>query len=170
MVWINDSYLWQIIDSIPLLYKKGKNMVKYGCIRACFHFHQDKTKVSEWKIWYEKQMIWKNIIYTVDLWNESTNVSHSKLNFWLKKFEINTRLLYGDLHTILRCHKNKYAVNNQLYSHIHEHAELRTLKENDLPNILQKCGREELLSDVGREVVLAFSYFVHFGIILRNRW
>ena len=38
-----------------------------------------------------------------------------------------------------------------------------------MSNILKKCGREELLSDVRKEVILAFTYFVHCGIILRDR-
>ena len=37
-------------------------------------------------------------------------------------------------------------------------------------NILKKYRREELVLDVKKEVVLALTYFVHFSIILENRW
>ena len=46
------------------------------------------------------------------------------------EMKINTRLLYlyGDLQTILRFHKNKYTVNNQLQYDVNEHSDLSNLK------------------------------------------
>ena len=37
--------------------------------------------------------------------------------------------LYGDLHTILRFHKNEYTDNSQLQSHVDKRSDLRTLKQ-----------------------------------------
>ena len=77
--------------------------------------------------------------------------------------------LYGDLQFILKFRKNRYTVNSQTRFDFVEHSDLSTLKKYELSNTLKKKGREELVSDVTKEVILPFTYFVHFGIILRNR-
>ena len=89
--------------------------------------------------------------------SECTNVSHSKAVY-----------LYSDLQTILRFTKNKYTVNSELQSHVDRHSDLRTLRELEWSNIPTKCGREELVSDIRKEVILAFTYSAHFSIVLRN--
>ena len=98
-----------------------------------------------------------------------------------KKFEINMILFYlfGDLQTILRFNANKHTANRQLQSHVDEHFNLRTLREEKMSNILKKLWDEEIsIRRKGRinfslsfskyeliyEVILAF-----FGIILRKR-
>ena len=70
---------------------------------------------------------------------------------------------------MLRFHKNKYTVNGQLESHVDEHSDLRTLRELELSKFLKKYAREELASDVRKEVILVSTYFARFVIIFRNR-
>ena len=89
--------------------------------------------------------------------SECTIVSHSKAVY-----------LYSDLQTILRFTKNEYTVNSELQSHVDRHSDLRTLRELEWSNIPTKCGREELVSDIRKEVILAFTYSAHFSIVLRN--
>ena len=99
-----------------------------------------------------------------------------------KKYEINMRLfyLYGDLQTILRFNNNKHTANRQLQSHVDEHFNFRTLREEKMSKILKTMWDEEIsIRRKGRinfslfcsnyeliyEVILAF-----FGINLRKRW
>ena len=37
-------------------------------------------------------------------------------------------------------------------------------------NNVKKYGRKELASALRKDVILTFTYFFHFGIILRYRW
>ena len=75
-----------------------------------------------------------------------------------KKYEINMRLfyLYGDLQTILRFNTNKDTANRQLQSHVDEHFNFRTLREEKMFNILKKCGMKKLVSGVREELILIF--------------
>ena len=75
-----------------------------------------------------------------------------------KKYEINMRLfyLYGDLQTILRFNTNKDTANRQLQSHVDEHFNFRTLREEKMSNILKKCGMNKLVSGVREELILIF--------------
>ena len=99
-----------------------------------------------------------------------------------KKYEINMRLfyIYGDLQTILRFNNNKHTANRQLQSHVDEHFNFRTLREEKMSKILKTMWDEEIsIRRKGRinfslfcsnyeliyEVILAF-----FGINLRKRW
>ena len=59
-------------------------------------------------------------------------------------------------------------MNSQLQSYVDRHSDLRTLRELEWSNIPTKCGREELVSDIRKEVILAFTYSAHFSIVLRN--
>ena len=68
-----------------------------------------------------------------------TNISHSKTQF-LDERNLRSTLfyLYSDLQTILRFHRN--TVNSQLQSHVKEHSDLRTLKNNNCLTSRRKVG------------------------------
>ena len=76
-----------------------------------------------------------------------------------KKYEINMRLfyLYGDLQTILRFNNNKHTANRQLQSHVDEHFNFRTLREEKMSKILKTMWDEEI--SIRRKGIINFSLF-----------
>ena len=142
MISINHlPYLWEIIDIIPLLYEKVKSN---GCIKSCFHLHQDEMSKdgrikhliyhSLWKNRWPRRLLFSLFVSfnlgPVIKVSAQTFLMVKNISSW-KKFEINTRLLYlyGNLQIILRFHENKYTVNSQLQCHVDKQADLRTLWE-----------------------------------------
>ena len=76
-----------------------------------------------------------------------------------RKIEINMRLFYlhGDLQTILRFNTNKHTDIRQLQSHVDEHFNLNTLREEKMSNILKKMWDEEI--SIRRKKRINFSLF-----------